>query len=105
MSLDIQHVVVLMLENRSFDSMLGRLYPASGAYNGLTLNESNFYRMTYGVWNDPNMTSAAACIPDPDPWELFEDMTVQLCGEQDRRGKTADMSGFALNYGSPQPSS
>jgi phospholipase C len=105
MSLDIQHVVVLMLENRSFDSMLGRLYPASGAYNGLTLNESNFYGMTYGVWNDPNMTSAAACIPDPDPWELFEDMNVQLFGDKDRGGKTADMSGFALNYGSPQPSS
>jgi phospholipase C len=101
MAADIQHVVVLMLENRSFDSMLGRLYPPDPAFNGLTLNESNKYGMTYGVWNDPQMTAATACIPDPDPGELFEDMNVQLFGGRDRTGKTANMSGFALDYGAP----
>src|SRR5260370_41026101 len=34
---DIEHVVVLMLENRSFDCMLGRLYPNDPDYRGLTL--------------------------------------------------------------------
>jgi phospholipase C len=103
----IQHVVVLMLENRSFDSMLGRLYPPDASFNGLTLNESNQYGMTYGVWNDPKLTPAMACIPDPDPGELFEDMNVQLFGNRDRTGKTADMSGFALDYALPveQPAS
>ena len=107
MDVRIQHVVVLMLENRSFDSMLGRLYPPDGSFNGLTLNESNQYGMTYGVWNDPHMTPAIACIPDPDPGELFEDMNVQLFGNRDRTGKTANMSGFALDYASPveQPAS
>ena len=33
---DIQHVVVLMLENRSFNSMLGRLYPDRPDFDGLT---------------------------------------------------------------------
>jgi phospholipase C len=100
----IQHVVVLMLENRSFDSILGRLYPKDPDYRGLTLNESNRYAMTYGVWNDPHMTPAIACIPDPDPGEAFTDMNVQIFGDKDRTGKVADMSGFALNYATLPPS-
>ncbi len=32
----IKHVVVLMLENRSFDSMLGKLYPKSDYFDGLS---------------------------------------------------------------------
>jgi phospholipase C len=30
----INHIVVLMLENRSFDSVLGMLYPASARFDG-----------------------------------------------------------------------
>ena len=44
----IKHIVQLMLENRSFDQMLGFLYESSGnksplqhPYDGLTGNESN----------------------------------------------------------------
>ena len=44
----IEHIVVLMLENRSFDSMLGFLYPdshnispAGHPFEGLTGSESN----------------------------------------------------------------
>ena len=32
---DVKHVVVLMLENRSFDSMLGGLYPDRADFDGL----------------------------------------------------------------------
>src|ERR1700728_3668183 len=46
--LSINHIVVLMLENRSFDHMLGFLYAANGnvsptgaPFDGLTGNESN----------------------------------------------------------------
>lgn len=104
MAADIQHIVVLMLENRSFDCMLGRLYPEDPGFLGLTLNESNVYGMSYGVWNDPQLTAAIACTPDPDPGESFADMNVQLFGPG---GRTQDapmtMGGFALNYGQ-QPS-
>jgi len=97
----IEHVVVLMLENRSFDCMLGRLYPAGPQFEGLALNESNTCGMTYGVWNDPNLTDAIACVPDPDPGEAFVDMNTQLFGQADRpAGVTPNMSGFAKNYGS-----
>jgi phospholipase C len=100
MAPDIQHVVVLMLENRSFDCMLGTLYPASPDFAGLTLNESNAYGMTYGVWTDPHMAAAIACVPDPDPGELFSDMNTQLFGQETRPANVpAMMCGFAQSYG------
>lgn len=95
----IENVVVLMLENRSFDCMLGRLYPAGPNYDGLTLNESNVYGMSYFVWNDPNMSEAIACTPDPDPGELFVDMNMQLFGQSERPNTDPTMSGFAQSYG------
>lgn len=96
---NIQHVVVLMLENRSFDCMLGRLYPGDANYRGLTLLEYNNYNSTgYGVWNDPAMLPSTAIIPDPDPGELFTDMNTQLFGSPARPKTPADMSGFAQSY-------
>ena len=99
---DIRHIVVLMLENRSFDCLLGRLYPGDPGFKGLTLNEGNTFGatgMTYGVWTDSEMSAAIACTPDPDPGEQFVDMNVQICGYEDRTGRAAAMNGFALNYG------
>ncbi len=37
----IDHVILLMLENRSFDHLLGYLYPRSGDFDGLDGTESN----------------------------------------------------------------
>src|SRR6516165_10718610 len=37
----INHVVVLMLENRSFDNLLGKLYPKSNGFDGPARNETN----------------------------------------------------------------
>ena len=49
----IKHVVVLMLENRSFDSMLGMLYPSSDGFDGLTGTEQKaieeFYEQVGGT--------------------------------------------------------
>ncbi len=96
---DIEHVVVLMLENRSFDCMLGRLYPNDPDYRGLTLNESNQVgSAVYGVWTDPSITAHDACIPDPDPGEYFTDMNMQLFGAAGRNGQAATMCGFAQSY-------
>lgn len=103
---DIQHVVVLMLENRSFDSMLGWLYPHDPDYRGLTLNESNTYaNTTFGVWNAPGgMDPDTAGTPKPDPGESFVDMNEQLFGRPPVPGP-ATMSGFAANYATQPPSS
>jgi phospholipase C len=103
---NIQHVVVLMLENRSFDSMLGRLYPNDPDYRGLTLRESNTYAGTvFPVWNDSGMSPTTACIPTPDPGELFTDMNMQVFGDAAPGGAAPTMAGFAENYAQQKASS
>lgn len=37
----INNIVVLMLENSSFDNLLGKLYPKSSSFDGLSGQESN----------------------------------------------------------------
>jgi phospholipase C len=101
----INHVVVLMLENRSFDSMLGWLYPGDADFGGLTLGEYNSYGGTkYGVWNEPSMTPVTAVIPKPDPGEEFKDINVQLFGPAGRGAGPPTMEGFAANYAGQPPS-
>jgi phospholipase C len=96
----IQHVVVLMLENRSFDCMLGKLYPTDGTFEGLTGQETNVYAGgTVPVWKSDAMDALAACIPDPDPGEMFTDMNVQLFGgDGTPNANPPPMSGFVQNY-------
>ncbi|HVB66331.1 MAG TPA: alkaline phosphatase family protein [Acetobacteraceae bacterium] len=84
--MDIRHVVVLMLENRSFDSMLGKLRAPGPGFDGLPDGWANTWHdppnpaQTVPAWNDPGMTPATATIPDPDPGELFADIKVQTHG-------------------------
>jgi phospholipase C len=51
----IEHVIVLMLENRSFDNMLGLLYPKSPGFDGLAGIECNLNMngKAVPVWNSP----------------------------------------------------
>jgi len=96
--MDIKHVVVLMLENRSFDCMLGKLYPSDGTFEGLTGQETNDYAgRPVPVWAAKSINPDIATIPDPDPGELFTDMTKQLFADGAVTAPPA-MSGFAANY-------
>jgi phospholipase C len=101
----IDHVVVLMLENRSFDNLFGGLYPAGPGFYGLTGKESNVNTVppgvgTWTVWQAEAGSSTGA-IPNPDPGELFTDMNIQLFGtDTPPRCATPTMSGFAANYAS-----
>ncbi len=101
---NIEHVVVLALENRSFDSMLGRLYPKSEQFEGLEGIESNPWHKPDGsvatitVWNSPKLTPHAASIPRDDPGELFSDITEQIFGRLAPSGAPASMTGFVDNY-------
>ena len=101
---DIEHVVVLALENRSFDSMLGRLYPKTEQFDGLDGSESNPWHKPDGsvetitVWNSPKLTAHAASIPVDDPGELFSDINQQIFGHAAQPGGQASMSGFVDNY-------
>jgi phospholipase C len=102
MAADIKHLVVLMLENRSLDCMLGRLYPDDARFDGLTGTETNVWHKPGGlpeiipVWTDPTLTAAALCIPDPDPGEGFADIHMQINGMGSNAGPA--MGGFVDNY-------
>jgi len=95
---DIQHIVVLMLENRSFDSMLGQLYPSDATFEGLTGQETNdFGGRPIPVWKSTGTDPTTMSIPDPDPGEMFTDMNVQLFGSATGAG-APNMGGFVENY-------
>ena len=78
----IDHIVVLMLENRSFDSLLGTLYPKSDSFEGLNGTEQNpdANGTPVVVWNSPGTDETTMRIPNPDPGELWTDINMQLFG-------------------------
>jgi phospholipase C len=102
----IKHVVVMVLENRSFDSMLGKLYPKSSSFDGLSGDEFCTYFDEQGieksvkVWNDPQSFDR----PKFDPNESFDDIQHQLFGTPDvpESAPTKDsiptMNGFVQNF-------
>lgn len=102
----IDHIVVLMLENRSFDSMLGTLYPAGPGFDGLTGGESNPAAdgTPVAVWNAPGTDTATMTIPAPDPGELWTDINQQIFGAAlPSPAAAATMRGFVQNYGAQAP--
>ena len=105
----IEHIVVLMLENRSFDHMLGYLYhdtgnvtPAGHAFEGLTGSESN--PGTDGkpvpVFPITPTTPNAYFMPGADPGEGYMATNSQLFGtDTEPAPPTAPtMQGFVTNY-------
>jgi phospholipase C len=106
----IDHIVVLMLENRSFDHMLGYLYAdasnvsaAGQPFEGLTGAESNpdgsghpvaAYRLTA---DDPNVYLS----PGADPGEGYKATNDQLFGtESPRAGASPTNDGFVTDFAS-----
>ncbi len=91
----ITNFVVLMLENRSFDNVLGKLYPYSSSFEGLTGNEFNLDSAgnRYTIANNPSTT----LMPPVDPGETFEDMNLQIWGNTGGTGSQS-LSGFVLDY-------
>lgn len=105
----IDHIVVLMLENRSFDNLLGWLYdtehpPRGQQYqglrsdmwaplsnvdaDGLAFTEKVFVRkngapVKKGHHGKPQPSPVDYRLPDPDPGEGFRDTNDQLFGHYD----------------------
>lgn len=97
---EIQHVVVLMLENRSFDCMLGRLYPTRADFRGVSADAFNsFDGKRYPAWSSVDMLSPDnACIPTPDPHEGFVHMTQQIYGTGSSGSGAPTMEGFVADF-------
>ncbi|MGH2366094.1 MAG: alkaline phosphatase family protein, partial [Chloroflexota bacterium] len=119
MALDaIKHIVVLMLENRSFDNVLAWLYerdepdyfvpPLLGArYAGLQGKDLTSYKnpvtLPNGLQRDFYPIRRASThppywnAPKPDPGEEFEHVTRQFFLDEEPIGKPG-MNGFAQDY-------
>jgi phospholipase C len=109
----IKHVVVLMLENRSLDNLLGWLYAAgepparfipegsaqrfdgldTGSYSNSdpSVNGGQPVPAANGTtsWTSGGYDVPPTCVPSPDPGEVFDDVNVQIAG---------NMSGFLSDY-------
>jgi len=88
----LKHIVVLMMENRSFDHLLGSLKAVDSRIDGLTGTESN-----------PDTSGGVATVAplaqyqsqlDPDPNHDFAPVNRQIFNG----GATATMAGFVSSY-------
>jgi len=92
----LKHLVVLMLENRSFDHMLGGLRAIDSRIDGLTGTESNID--TNGA---PALVKAQAAFQgqlDPDPDHHFAGVDLQIFDGNLAPGRPATMGGFVKSY-------
>ena len=74
----LQHVVVLMMENRSFDHMLGGLKKLNPAVHGLDDTETN--PDSTGVPVSVSPTAEYQSQLDPDPDHHFPAVDLQIFG-------------------------
>ena len=104
----IKHVVQLMLENRSFDQMLGFLYtdagnrsPTGDAYDGLTGDESNpdDTGREIKVFKIDKTADHPYLMPGADPGEGFHNTNFQLFSTDDPApGAVPTNRGFVVNF-------
>jgi phospholipase C len=93
----IKHIVILMLENRSFDHMLGLLMRDIPDIRGVRGGDySN--RNKDGTRFDLTDGAAYQGQFPVDPPHEFEDVMLQLYGGGDPRANAPTMAGFALSY-------
>jgi phospholipase C len=105
---NIDHIVELMLENRSFDQMLGFLYkdggnksPAGDDFDGLTGNEWNPDDLGRQIKVYPINASDPHpyLMPGADPGEGFYNTNYQLYSTDDAQPRAVpDNKGFVLNF-------
>lgn len=88
----IEHVIVVMFENRSFDNVLGGLPYADGVQKGWSNPSTNFGNIQAFEAPEPSSSDLSPnIIPYPDPREDFEDMKKQI-------GTDKQMKGFVTDY-------
>jgi phospholipase C len=93
---DLKHIVVLMMENRSFDHMLGGLKVTDPRIDGLDGSQSN-----------PDTTGKPAPVQplaefqgqlDPDPDHHFPGVDLQIFNGDMTPARVATMQGFVTSY-------
>ncbi|MGZ4816258.1 MAG: alkaline phosphatase family protein [Terriglobales bacterium] len=92
----LQHIVVLMMENRSFDHMLGSLTAVNPKIDGVTPDLSN-----PDANGNPVKTQALAEFQaqlQPDPDHHFPAVDLQIFGGDTSPTRAANMQGFVKSY-------
>jgi phospholipase C len=92
----LKHIVVLMMENRSFDHMLGSLAAVNPNIDGITAALSN--PDTTGAQIQPQPLAQFQGQLDPDPDHHFPAVDLQIFGGDTSPTRTANMQGFIKSY-------
>jgi len=92
----LKHIVVLMMENRSFDHMLGSLTAVNPAIDGITNDLSN--PDTTGTQIKPQALAEFQSQLDPDPDHHFPAVDLQIFGGDTSAGRQPNMQGFVKSY-------
>ncbi len=95
---NLKHIVVLMMENRGFDHMLGFLQSSNYQINGLTGTESNPDTAGSPVQVTNDSIYYGDLTPDPDH-SHFGVMKQMFDGSDPASTLVPPMSGFAKSYG------
>ena len=93
---NLKHIVVLMMENRSFDHMLGSLTAVDPRIDGVTAQLSN--PDTTGTLVNPQPLAEFQGQLDPDPDHHFPAVDLQIFGGNTGAGRQPNMQGFIKSY-------
>jgi phospholipase C len=93
---NLKHIVVLMMENRSFDHMLGSLTAVDPRIDGITAQLSN--PDTTGALVNPQPLAQFQGQLDPDPDHHFPAVDLQIFGGDTSTSRVANMQGFIKSY-------
>src|ERR1700684_4585790 len=93
---NLRHIVVLMMENRSFDHMLGSLAAVNPNIDGVTAALS--IPDTNGIPVKPQPLAEFQGQLDPDPDHHFPAVDLQIFGGNTSPTRTANMQGFIKSY-------
>lgn len=100
----IEHVILLMFENRSFDNVLGALYPGTADSGGVPPGFSNPWPDNDPIkaWSTPS-GGKTWVMPYPDPNELFKNMKAQIHDHGPMQGFVADYLSASTKKNKAQP--
>ena len=93
---NLKHIVVLMMENRSFDHMLGSLTAVNPQIDGISPALSN--PDTTGAAVQPQPLAEFQGQLDPDPDHHFPAVDLQIFGGDTSPTRVANMQGFVRSY-------
>jgi len=96
---NLKHIVVLMMENRAFDHMLGALRATNPAIDGLVGSETNPDSTDVPVTVSPTAEYQSQLDPDPD--HHFPAADLQIFGgvtTAQNPNRTPNMQGFVKSY-------